>query len=104
MKKTISTLSSGQVLKAGYKRGGLDHNRFVGFKVNGMFFSDLKLLKSFFGVRNLNELEFEADRQELGSVTAEWYNSDEGYFWGSYLWNGSFRVGSSADRLVLQAP
>ncbi len=106
VRPTVSNLSSGSVLRAGYRRRGadlLDHNRFVGFKVNGMFFSDLKLLKSFFGVRNLKELEFEADRQELGSVTAEWYNSDEEYFWGSYLWNGSFRVGSSADRLVLEA-
>jgi hypothetical protein len=105
VRPTVSNLSSGSVCRAGYRRRGtdlLDSNRFVGFKVNDMFFSDLKLLKAHFGVRNLKELEFEADRLELGSVTAEWFNTDESYFWGSYLWNGSFRVGSSADRLVLE--
>ncbi len=102
VRPTVSNLSSGSVVRAGYKRGGLDSNRFVGFKVNDMFFSDLKLLKAHFGVRNLKELEFEADRLELGSVTAEWFNSDDRYFWASYLWNGSFRVGSSADRLALE--
>jgi len=103
VRPTVSNLSSGQVVNAGYKRGGLDANRFVGFKVNDMFFSDLKLLKNHFGVRNLKELEFEADRQELGSITAEWFNIEERYFWGSYLWNGAFRVGTSADRLALEA-
>jgi hypothetical protein len=105
MKKTISNLSSGEVVTAGYKRSNrefMDTNRFVGFKVNDMFFSDMKLLKSHFGVRNLKELEFEADRQELGSITAEWFNTEEQYFWGSYLWNGAFRVGTSADRLALE--
>ena len=103
---SVSKLSSGNVARAGYRRRGadlLDTNRFVGFKVNDTFYSELKQLKSAFGVRNLRELEFEADRLELGSITAEWYNTEEGYFWGSYLWNGSFRVGSSADRLVLEA-
>ena len=102
MKETISTLSTGRVVNAGYKRGGLDSNRFVGFKVNGMWFSQLKHLKEYFGVRNLKELEFEVERQDLGSITAEWFNNDERYFWGSYLWNGAFRVGTSADRLALE--
>ena len=105
VKKTVSNLSSGEVVKAGYVRRDIDNcdtNRFVGFKVDGMFFSDLKLLKQHFGVRNLKELEFETDRLQLGSVTAEWFNCDENYFWGSYLWSGAFRVGSSADKLVLR--
>jgi hypothetical protein len=81
-----------------------DVNRFVGFKVGDLYFSKLKDLKEFFGVRNLRDLEFEADRQEqYGSITAEFQNFDDNdpYFWGAYLWNGSFRVGTSADRLVL---
>jgi hypothetical protein len=105
VKKTISNLSSGEVVKAGYIRRGIDNcdpNRFVGFKVDHTFFSDLKLLKKHFGVRNLKELEFEVDRLQLGSITAEFFDVDEKFFWGAYLWSGSFRVGSSADRLVLQ--
>jgi hypothetical protein len=47
------------------------------------------------------QIEFEADRLEGGSVTAEFRNVEEGYMWGAYLWNGAFRVGTSADRLVL---
>ena len=102
-KTSVSKLTSGQVVQAGYKRRNLniDPNRFVGFKVNGMFFSELKLLKQHFGVSNLKDLEFEADRQELGSVTAEFYDTEGEFFWGAYLWNGAFRVGTSADRLVL---
>lgn len=102
-KTTVSTLISGQVVQAGYKRRNLliDPNRFVGFKVDGMNFSELKYLKQQFGVKNLKDLEFEIDRQELGSVTAEFYDTEGGFFWGAYLWNGAFRVGTSADRLVL---
>jgi hypothetical protein len=106
MKKTISNLFSGEVVTAGYKRRDrnfTDANRFVGFKVGDNVYSNLKLLKQSFGVSNLKELEFEADRLELGSVTAEFYATEEGYFWGSYLWNNAFRVGTSADRLVLDA-
>lgn len=102
---SVSKLTSGVVARAGYRRRGcelLDSNRFVGFKVNDLVYSNLKLLKQAFGVKNLKDLEAEVDRLELGSITAEFYNNDEEYFWGSYLWNGSFRVGSSADRLVLE--
>ncbi len=103
MKKTISNLYSGEVVNAGYKRGGLDANRFVGFKVGDNVFSNLKLLKQAFGVSNLKDLESEVDRLEQGSITAEFYATEEQYFWGSYLWNGAFRVGTSADRLALAA-
>jgi hypothetical protein len=110
MKKTISNLYSGEVVKAGYVRryanGTVDNrdaNRFVGFKVGDQVFSNLKLLKKAYGVATLKELEFETERLEQGSVTAEFYATEEGYFWGSYLWQGSFRVGSSADRLSLEA-
>lgn len=103
-KRTISNIQSGVVAQAGYKYRGnlnLDSNRFVGFKVGDLFFSELKLLKQHFGVNNLKDLEFETDRLDLGSVTAEFYNTEEEYFWGAYLWKSAFRVGTSADRLVL---
>jgi hypothetical protein len=54
-------------------------------------------------VATLKELEFETERLEQGSVTAEFYATEEGYFWGAYLWSGKFCVGSSADRLSLEA-
>lgn len=103
-KPTVSNLYSGEVVTAGYKRGDrnfTDANRFVGFKVGEQVYSNLKLLKQAFGVSNLKDLEFETERLELGSVTAEFFACDEEYFWGSYLWNGAFRVGTSADRLAL---
>ena len=106
VKKTVSNLHSGEVVTAGYVRRGIDNrdlNRFVGFKVGDNVFSNLKIAKQSFGVSNLKELEFEADRLEQGSVTAEFYDTEEGYFWAAYLWNGAFRVGTSADRLVLTA-
>ncbi len=106
VKKTISNLHSGEVVTAGYTRRGnklVDSNRFVGFKVGGNVFSNLKLLKQSLGVASLKELEFEANRLEVGSITAEFYDTEGEFFWGSYLWQGSFRVGSSADRLVLEA-
>jgi hypothetical protein len=106
---SISSIKSGNVVRAGYVRGQrdmTDANRFVGFKVGEQYFSKLQDLKEFFGVRNLKELEFEADRlNQFGSVTAEFQNVSDTdcYFWGAYLWNGSFRVGTSADRLKLRA-
>jgi hypothetical protein len=58
-------------------------------------------LKAHFGVKSLSDLELELDRLELGSVYAEFYNVDGDYVWDAYLWQKSFRVGSSADRLVV---
>jgi hypothetical protein len=108
MKKTISNLSSGEVVTAGYKRSNrefMDANRFVGFKVGSLHFNNLRDLKNYFGVPNLRALEFEVDRQEFGSLTAEFQcvSEQDPYFWGAYLWNGAFRVGTSADRLALGA-
>jgi hypothetical protein len=105
-KPSVSNLQSGQTLLAGYKRSTrefIDGNFFFGFKVGDQWFSNLKQLKQFLGVKNLREIEFEADRLELGSVTAEFRAVDGEYLWGAYLWNGAFRVGTSADRLVLAA-
>lgn len=105
VRPTVSNLHSGQVVLAGYKRRTLlvDTNRFVGFKVGDNTFSNLKLLKNAYGVSNLKELEFESDRLEQGSVTAEFYDTEGQFFWAAYLFGGKFCVGTSADRLVLQA-
>jgi hypothetical protein len=103
-KVTVSNLTFDQVVDAGYRYRGnpqVDSNCFLGFKFNGRVFKDLKTLKSFLGVKNLKEIEFEADRLEAGSITAEFKNIEEGYLWAAYLWEGAFRVGTSADRLVL---
>jgi hypothetical protein len=108
VRPTVANLRAGNVVRAGYVRGQrdmTDDNRFIGFKVGEQYFSKLQDLKEFFGVRNLRELEFEADRlQQFGSVIAEFQNvsDNDAYFWGAYLWEGSFRVGSSADKLVLR--
>ena len=107
MKKiTINNLSSGKVCRAGYKRGDRDFtdlNRFVQFKVGETYFFTLAEVKKALGVTNLRDLEAKLDERELGSVYAQWANCESGYFWAAYLYNGSFRVGSSADRLTLSA-
>ena len=105
---TVANLAAGTVVRAGYVRGQrdmTDSNRFVGFKVGGLYFSKLKDLKEFFGAKNLKELEIKAGYQKLGTVTAEFQNVSvaDPYLWGAYLWEGSFRVGTSADRLSLKA-
>jgi hypothetical protein len=108
MKKvTVSTLRSGQVVKAGYKRRSstaMDQNRFVGFTVGSLHFSTLRDLKDYFGAPNLRALEFEANQQGFGSLTADFQcvSEQEPYFWGAYLYDGAFRVGTSADRLSLE--
>ena len=105
MKKiTVNNLSSGQIVRSGYKRGDrdfTDDNRFVQFKVGDARFSTLAEVKTALNVRNLKDLESKADELELGSVYAEWFNCETGYFWAAYLWQGAFRCGSSADRLTL---
>jgi hypothetical protein len=103
-KPTISNIEPGRIYNAGYIRGErnfTDPNRFVGFKVGSLTFNNLKQLKQYFGVRNLRDLEFQADSGELGSVTAEFFNCEEGYHWAAYLWNGGFKVGTSGDALKL---
>jgi hypothetical protein len=100
----ISKLTKGLTVRAGYRRGTrefIDANTFTGFKVDNVHYHNLKTLKAGFDVKNLRDLEVEADRCELGSVTAEFYNEDGGYHWAAYLWNGAFRVGTSADRLFI---
>ena len=105
-KITVATLAPKQTVSAGYRRrrtDSLDTNRFDGFKVGELKFNNLKVLKAHFGVKTLSELEFEIDRLELGSVYAEFHNPEGNYYWAAYLYNGSFRVGSSADKLMLAA-
>ena len=103
-KPTISNIEPGRIYNAGYIRGERnfsDPNRFVGFKVGSLNFTNLKQLKQYFGVRNLRDLEFETDRIEAGSVTAEFYDCNGEFFWAAYLYNGKFCVGTSADALKL---
>ena len=104
---TVANLAAGNVVLAGYVRGQremIDANRFVGFKVGDQYFSKLKDLKEFFGAKNLKELEIKASHALAGTVTAEFQNVSvaDPYLWGAYLWEGSFRVGTSADRLRLK--
>jgi hypothetical protein len=101
---SVSYLKPGDTVLAGYKRRKLwiDSNEFVCFKVGNLKFSTTMEMKSHFGVRNLAALESSVKSQDLGSVTAEFHNIDNDYLWGAYLWQGAFRVGTSADRLVLQ--
>jgi hypothetical protein len=105
---TVANLAAGTFVRAGYVRGQrdmTDANRFIGFKVGDLYFSKLKDLKEFLGAKNLKDLEIKAGYQKLGTVTAEFQNVDvaDPYLWGAYLWEGSFRVGTSADRLTLKA-
>lgn len=102
---SISYLKSGDTVLAGYKRRKLwiDSNEFVCFKVGSLKFPTTMEMKKHFGVRNFAALESAAKSQDLGSVTAEFHNTDNDYLWGAYLSQGCFRVGSSADRLVLQS-
>jgi len=104
-KPSIASIKAGSEVLAAYKRLAripAVRQRFLGFKYNGLWFSDLRTLKKFMGVKNLHEVEFEADRLEGGSVTAEFRDVDGEFLWGAYLWNGAFRVGTSADRLILR--
>jgi len=104
-KLTINNLSSGKICRAGYKRGDrdfTDDNRFVQFKVGQTYFFTLAEVKTALNVTNLRDLETKLDERDL-TVYAQWANCETGYFWEAYLWNGAFRVGSSADRLTLTA-
>ena len=105
-KPTVANLIHGDICRAGYKRGERDFTdvqRFVCFKIGEQTFHNLKQLKKIVGVTNLRDLETEIDRIKQRSVTAEFYDIDGKFFWQAYLWNGTFRVGTSADRLTLSA-
>ena len=102
----VSNLWFNQIVSAGYVRGDrefMDENEFKGYCWNGQTFVNLKELKTHFGVSSLKDLEAEADRLGLGSVTAEFHDNEDHFQWAAYLWNGAFRVGTSADRLRLVA-
>jgi hypothetical protein len=110
VKKTVTNLVCNEFVNAGYTRRGmkmLDLNRFHGFKVGELRFTNVKDLKKFFGVRNLRDLENELDRLQMGSCTIEFECVEDRYTetwrWAGYLYNGAFCVGSSADRLQLEA-
>ena len=102
---SVANLEPGQIVHAGYKRRGqvyTSRNGFLCFRAGDQKFYSLKQLKDYFGVRTLKELEFEHERIFDSSVTAEFRDLEGDFLWGAYLWNGAFRVGTSADRLTFQ--
>ena len=110
VRPTVANLIPKTFVNAGYTRRGikmLDLNQFHGFKVGELRFATAKNLKEFFGVRNLKELEFELDRLEMGTCTIEFECIEDRYTenwrWAAYLYNGAFCVGTSADKLKLEA-
>ena len=101
-KTTISNIQPDQQVVAGYKRSSREFfslNAFVCFRAAEQKFYSLAQLKDYFGVRNLRDLEFENDRIGYESVKAEFKDLDEDFTWSAYLFNGGFKVGSSADAL-----
>ncbi len=100
----VSTLVSGTPVQAGY-RNWFTHCEFVGFELthNGTRFSTFKALKAETGCRNLSELEALADSQDNSSVYATFRDTEDGDTWSAYLWQGRWRVGTSADVLQLAA-
>ena len=105
VRPTSSNIHSGQTVRAGYIRHTvtMSPSDFLCFQVGDLTYSNLKLLKQAFGVSTMLDLEFEIERLGLGIITAEFYDIKGGFRWAAYLSKGYFRVGSSADRLVLRA-
>ena len=107
VRPTLANLSAGQTVRAGYSyhrdTSGVVKSLFVGFKYNDTWFSNLKDLKNFMGTITLTGLEQAAERIGKGPITAEFHCVTGKYQWGAYLWEGSFKVGTSADRLLLKA-
>jgi hypothetical protein len=109
----ISTLTPGQTVLAGYIRG---ERRFFGeavflgatwgrpealsrYQASGETVSQMKEAA---GYRNLKALEAALD-QEGCRAYAVFKDPEGGYTWAAYLWEGSWRVGSSGDRLRVLA-
>lgn len=98
----VSDLFPSQIVRAGYKRGerrDLTVCVAKGFRkafADGPVFPTLAEAMASEAVRGLKALEGTGDWR-LVLIDAE-----DGYSWESYLYRGSFRVGSSADRLCLE--
>jgi hypothetical protein len=100
----LSQLSAGTSIQAGY-RNWFTTCQFLGFsfKYEGpIVASSLKELKAQTGCRNLAQLEALGGLDETG-IYAVFADAEGGDTWRSYLWQGAWRVGSSADRLQLAA-
>jgi hypothetical protein len=104
----ISSISAGTLVNAGYS-GEATLNKFLGFTDNSEAYSEtpvfhsLAELKAAKGARNYKELE-EIQNSSLRygqDFYAVFYDLEKRYTWGAYLWRGSWRVGTSADRLQL---
>ncbi len=107
VRPTIANLAAGQIVRAGYSyhgdTSGVVKYRFIGFRYNDTWFSNLRDLKNFMGATTLASLEQAAERRGTESIHAGFKSEQGEYQWEAYLWNGAFQVGTSADRLVLRA-
>lgn len=96
----ITSLKPGQVVGAGYVRShdSVTPNEFVHFVVNEKgVYDNWAQLKEDLGVSSMTDLGKEGIK-----VDAVFRDIEGEYTWQAYLWNGCFRVGTSADRLVLR--
>lgn len=107
----LSNLAPGQTVLAGYIRGDrrfFDEAVFLGaawapsastVPVRGETVSQMKEAA---GHTNLKALEA-ALKEEGCTAYAVFQDPEDGSTWAAYLWEGAWRVGSSADRLRLLA-
>ena len=98
----LSQLTAGTVIQAGY-RNWYTPCEFLGFsfKHDGPIVAGtMKELKGQTGCSNLRELEALGALGETG-LYAVFRDVQDGDRWMAYLWQGAWRVGTSADRLQL---
>jgi hypothetical protein len=104
-KTTVTNIQPQDTVIAGYTRRGHfmgDLNRVEKFTVGDAEFGTLRAVKAYLGKTKMIDLESEANARGT-SVRVHFWNYAEAYAWDAYIWGGSFRVGSSADRLQLKA-
>jgi len=100
----VSTLTPGTAVNAGY-RAWATPCTFLGFAVKHdgePRWSTLKEFKQAFQVSNLKNLEEAVEAKALGAY-AVFRDTEDGDTWSAYLWQGRWRVGTSADVLQLAA-
>ena len=108
----LSTLTPGQTVLAGYIRGDrrfFDQAVFLGatWAPSGSGSTaasgeTVGQMKEAAGCTNLKALEAALDEEGCRAY-AVFQDPEDGSSWAAYLWEGSWRVGSSGDRLRLLA-